>query len=275
MALESTLLRLDTCKVYKLPPLRGAKGHTAKEWNIPNPLKEVKLHVIGVEDDLYLRLITNEGKLFAQSVKIDGRKIAKGEKFLDYYLDKVTDSSRFFVLKIKHTKSKRVISIGIGFRDRSSPTSLNASIDDHLQQVRRQIAYEREKEEEKKNPKKKTEDDDEFFAEFAEFEGPSSTTKELQKKQKQQTLDIFNLEPPPAEGGSTQPEGKKKKKKTKKKKQDAAPQAVGGGGLGAFADAFDDNSGFSDFASGNTQASGGADSNWADDDWGDFASGNN
>uniref|UniRef100_A0A7S4DP43 NECAP PHear domain-containing protein n=1 Tax=Lotharella globosa TaxID=91324 RepID=A0A7S4DP43_9EUKA len=158
-SVEATVLRIDRCKVYRLPPMSGAKGYMAKEWDVNNPMAEVKLNLTTLNDDMFFKFVTKEGKLFAKSIKLDGRLVASGDKMLEYYIDKVSDSSRFFVVKIQNPRTKKVLPIGIGFSDRENAMSLNASIDDHIKQVEREIEYEKMKSEKGTSAVKDDEDD--------------------------------------------------------------------------------------------------------------------
>jgi len=212
-----------------------AKGYLAREWNVNAPMATVKLQVVGLDDDLHIKLVTEEGKLFAKSIKIDGKMIASGDRLLENYIDKVSDSSRFFVIKIKNPKSGKVLPIGIGFSDRSAATSLNASVDDFIQQVKRQIEYNKMK----SSNQNQDEDDEELWGDFADMKAPSSASK-------QATANVINLAPPPDESQTKKKKKKKGSKKKSKKKEDTK-------NTGEFQDGFDNAfSDFGDFDSGNT-----------------------
>ena len=60
----------------------------------------------------------------------------KPENFLSS-VEPVTDSSRYFVLKIVDGKSKRHAFLGLGFRERMQASDFNAAIDEHRQYLRR------------------------------------------------------------------------------------------------------------------------------------------
>jgi len=238
---EATQLKLEDCKIYRIKAMTGAKGYQAREWGLSNPMATVDLHFVTRDDDMYIKFL-KDGKLFAKSVMIEGRKICSGDKMLEYYLDKVSDSSRYFVLKIENPKTKKILTIGFGFSDRDSPATLNACVDDHLQQIRRQIEYEKQKASGGSSGGGAGDDDDDdlFSADFAKLRGPSSSGAA-----------VMNLAPPPVEpiSGPSAEDGKRKKKKKKKKKKKGAQ----GADASKFGDDFDaDFADFGDFESGNT-----------------------
>jgi len=227
----------------------GSKGYLAREWGLSNPMTIVNLHVSILDDDMTIKLVTKDGKLFAKSSKIDGRKIATGERMLEHFMDKVSDSSRYFVLKIENPKTKKVLPIGFGFDDREKATTLNATIDDHMKQVGREIEFELEKAKQKENP---SNDDDDLFADFGNL------------KVKDTSGAVANLAPPPLAPTSAEPLSDSKSKKKKKKKKKKKNQTNGD-----FGDDFDaDFADFGNFESGNTG------NDTKGEDWGDFGSGN-
>mmetsp|Transcript_6813 Transcript_6813/g.9416 ORF Transcript_6813/g.9416 Transcript_6813/m.9416 type:complete len:212 (-) Transcript_6813:118-753(-) len=141
----------------------------------------------------------------------------------------------------QNPKTKKTLSIGFGFSDRDSPATLNACVDDHLQQIRRQIEYERQKASGgSAGGGTAGDDDDDLFSEdFAKLRGPSNPGAA-----------VMNLAPPPVEpiSGPSAEDGKKKKRKKKKKKRKGAK----GGDASQFGDDFDaDFADFGDFESGN------------------------
>eukprot|EP00470_Lotharella_oceanica_P000393 CAMPEP_0170173568 /NCGR_PEP_ID=MMETSP0040_2-20121228/6861_1 /TAXON_ID=641309 /ORGANISM="Lotharella oceanica, Strain CCMP622" /LENGTH=262 /DNA_ID=CAMNT_0010414813 /DNA_START=45 /DNA_END=833 /DNA_ORIENTATION=- len=203
-------------------------------------MAEVKLHLTTLNDDMFFKFITKEGKLFAKSIKFDGRLVASGEKMLEYYIDKVSDSSRFFVVKIQNPRTKKTLPIGIGFSDRENAMSLNASIDDHIKQVQREIEYEKMKS--SKGTSAVKDDEDDLFADFSNLRGPSSGTGGGSNISNIAPPSVSNIAPPSAGAGTK----KKKKKKKKGAKAKAKAEAK-------FGDDFDaDFADFGNFESGNT-----------------------
>ena len=74
--------------------------------------------------------------LFAQA-KID---LKKGDKMLsmEYFVESVVDSSRYFVVRIIDEKSGREARIGFGFRDREEATDFRESLQYYARSLKRQ-----------------------------------------------------------------------------------------------------------------------------------------
>ncbi|CAG9463369.1 unnamed protein product [Pedinophyceae sp. YPF-701] len=121
------------CYVYKIPPLPlGQTGHRAEQWDVNNWLAEVEARVVVRGDDLMVRLLEKESKnLFAECPVANNKPLSAA-------LEKVVDSSRYFVLRVEDRATKRHAFLGFGFRERDHATSFTAALDDHRQQMRRQ-----------------------------------------------------------------------------------------------------------------------------------------
>ncbi len=85
---------LYICKeafIYQIPPLKTAKGYKASDWDLNSPIWTGRLRVL--TNDLTATIVLEDsktGELFASSP-------------YDPYtntLEQVTDSSRYFVLKV-------------------------------------------------------------------------------------------------------------------------------------------------------------------------------
>lgn len=96
----------------------------------------------------YLSAINQENfRLFAECpINMDPRfvKDLKEEKRykappLEAFVDTVTDSSRYFVIKCQDQHSKRSALLGIGFREREKALDFKATIQDYLQYMNRQL----------------------------------------------------------------------------------------------------------------------------------------
>jgi hypothetical protein len=87
---EATLLVIRECFVYKIPPRTQAKGFKAADWDLTNPLWQGRLRVASQGEKCIVKLEdTNTGEVFAQCFASDTS------------VEPVTDSSRYFVLKIE------------------------------------------------------------------------------------------------------------------------------------------------------------------------------
>ena len=58
---------------------------------------------------------------------------------LNFFVEPCTDSSRYFVVRIKDRKSGRNASLGCGFRNREDAFSFRANLEDYFKQTKRKI----------------------------------------------------------------------------------------------------------------------------------------
>lgn len=66
--LRQTLMNVDECFVYRVPPLSTSGGHRADNWDLSKPLETCGFQVERRNNDLYLLFTTeNHTKLFALS----------------------------------------------------------------------------------------------------------------------------------------------------------------------------------------------------------------
>jgi len=117
--LEYTLLNKREVLVYQIPPASSANGHKADDWK--KCIWRGRCRIVGKGHDLSIKLIdASSGQLFAQCL------IPKGEH--EMYVERVKDSSRYFVLKI--TNGARHAFIGLGFEDRNDAFDFNCCLAD-------------------------------------------------------------------------------------------------------------------------------------------------
>eukprot|EP01108_Squamamoeba_japonica_P001291 TRINITY_DN152_c0_g1_i1.p1 TRINITY_DN152_c0_g1~~TRINITY_DN152_c0_g1_i1.p1 ORF type:complete len:235 (-),score=89.67 TRINITY_DN152_c0_g1_i1:98-802(-) len=120
---EQTLTQISQCFVYKLPPRTTVRGYRAADWNASEPLWQGRLKVISKGDDCFVQLIdTSTGELFAVC-PVD-----------DTAVEPVSDSSRYFVLRIE-SQGKHAF-IGIGFAERNEAFDFNVALQDHKKYLR-------------------------------------------------------------------------------------------------------------------------------------------
>lgn len=124
--------------VYKIPPLKTAGGHRAEDWNLATPLKTCSLLVEQHGDQLHLLFQhTPTLELFA-CAKIDLTRQDKGAKLsLEYFVETVVDSSRYFVVRIV-SDTGREARIGFGFRDRDEAIDFRESLQYYVKSIQRQ-----------------------------------------------------------------------------------------------------------------------------------------
>jgi hypothetical protein len=148
VVIEQRLLKIDEIFIYRIPPMRSADGHRAEDWNLAKPLATCSLHVTRRDNTLCINIMADrpkpgapagatEGYVFAQSeIKIDVS--ASPSQKLEYWVDPVTDSSRYFAVRIKDSKTGREAFIGVGFRERSDATNFRMCLDDYIDSLKRE-----------------------------------------------------------------------------------------------------------------------------------------
>ena len=93
--------------------------YRAKTWDLEHWLWLGELKVVAVGNDAYVRLIEDGGAVFAEAPVVEGA------------VEPVTDSSRYFVLKIVDAASGKSAFIGIGFQDRNYAFDFNLALNQH------------------------------------------------------------------------------------------------------------------------------------------------
>ncbi|KAG0370187.1 hypothetical protein BC939DRAFT_508090 [Gamsiella multidivaricata] len=123
---ESVLLVIRECYVYKVPPMVSSRGHRAADWgNVDAPLWRGRLRVIAQGKKCFIRLEDGQtGELFAVCPYEENKGC----------VESVTDSSRYFVLKIED--QGRHAFIGLGFLDRSHAFDFNVALQDHFKHIK-------------------------------------------------------------------------------------------------------------------------------------------
>jgi hypothetical protein len=126
---ERILLVKNEVFVFRLPPLTSTEGYKAADWDLQNPNWTGRLRLVSVDDKLEIRLEDKStGNLYAKAPVA-----AVGAP--DF--DQVTDSSRYFVIRLKNNNGQTAF-IGIGFADRSDSFDLNVAIQDHFKMVKQE-----------------------------------------------------------------------------------------------------------------------------------------
>ncbi|KAK9361627.1 hypothetical protein V1504DRAFT_451384 [Lipomyces starkeyi] len=123
---ESIIFISREVLIYQIPPLRSSKGYCASEWDVDKPLWRGRLRVLEIADDAAatrvrceLRLEDNSsGELFASAPYL---LTGKG-------VEQVTDSSRFFVIRV--VDGDRYAYLGMGFMERSEAFDFNIALQD-------------------------------------------------------------------------------------------------------------------------------------------------
>ncbi|KAF0689039.1 Aste57867_19454 [Aphanomyces stellatus] len=120
--IERVLKVINQVFAFKIPPQSSAAGHRADSWP-KDPVWTGRLTISAINDETQIQLRDPKtGGLFAAC------PISKSGPPA---VQKVVDSSRYFVLRLVDAKSGRHAFIGIAFEDRNDAFDFNVAIDDH------------------------------------------------------------------------------------------------------------------------------------------------
>ncbi|KOB78114.1 NECAP-like protein, partial [Operophtera brumata] len=126
---ESVLLVKNEVFVFKIPPRTTNRGYRAADWNLQEPQWTGRMRLVAKGEELIIKLEDKaSGELFAKC-PID--------KYPGVALESVTDSSRYFVVKIQDDNGRSAY-IGLGFGDRSDSFDLNVALQDHFKWLRKE-----------------------------------------------------------------------------------------------------------------------------------------
>ncbi|XP_077114278.1 adaptin ear-binding coat-associated protein 1 isoform X1 [Ranitomeya variabilis] len=141
---ESVLCVKPEISVYRIPPRASNRGYRASDWKLDQPdwtgrmrlTSKGKVAFIKLEDKL-------SGELFAQ---------APVDQFPGIAVETVTDSSRYFVIRIQDGNGRSAF-IGIGFADRGDAFDFNVSLQDHFKWVKQESDFSKEPQGQDNQPK--------------------------------------------------------------------------------------------------------------------------
>jgi len=109
--------------VYKIPPRQSNRGYRAADWKLDQPDWTGRMRIINLNNNCIVKLEDKfTGELFAQ---------APIPLYPGPAVESVTDSSRYFVLKIEDEGGRHAF-IGMGFTDRGDSFDFNVSLQDHF-----------------------------------------------------------------------------------------------------------------------------------------------
>ncbi|KAK9803482.1 hypothetical protein WJX73_006805 [Symbiochloris irregularis] len=128
---EHTLYICREVSVFKIPPRPASTGHKSGEWKVADKLFSGRLRLIAVSSETCeLRLEdARSGELFGVC------PVAKGQRAV--VVEPVSDSSRYFVLRLQDKSSGRHAFVGLGFTDRAEAFDFNVALSDHEKQAQR------------------------------------------------------------------------------------------------------------------------------------------
>ncbi|XP_783531.4 adaptin ear-binding coat-associated protein 1 [Strongylocentrotus purpuratus] len=124
--------------VFRIPPRTTNRGYRAADWKLDAPDWIGRLKIITKGPKLWIKLESKAGELFAQ---------APIETYPGVEVEAVTDSSRYFVIRIQDESGRKAF-IGIGFSDRGDSFDFNVTLQDHFKGMKQ----EQDMADESKNP---------------------------------------------------------------------------------------------------------------------------
>ncbi|XP_031734586.1 adaptin ear-binding coat-associated protein 2 isoform X2 [Anarrhichthys ocellatus] len=126
---ESMLCVKPEVHVYKIPPRASNRGYRAADWKLDEPAWSGRLKISAKGKIAYIKLEDkNTGELFAQ---------APVEQYPGCVVESVTDSSRYFVIRIEDGNGRHAF-IGLGFADRGDSFDFNVALQDHFKWVKQE-----------------------------------------------------------------------------------------------------------------------------------------
>jgi hypothetical protein len=118
MEYEQTLLIKPQCFAYKIPLRSNTRGYRAQDWDLTTWIWSGRLVITAKGELCTVRLEDESGQVFAQCPVRNPSVV-----------EAVTDSSRYFVIRVED--GPRHAFLGIGFTDRSDAFDFNVAISDH------------------------------------------------------------------------------------------------------------------------------------------------
>ncbi|NXU48305.1 NECP2 protein, partial [Turnix velox] len=116
----------------------------AAEWQLDQPAWSGRLRITAKGKVAFIKLEDKtSGELFAQ---------APVEQFPGIAVEGVTDSSRYFVIRVEDENGRRAF-IGVGFVDRGDAFDFNVALQDHFKWVRQQSELAKQVENPQQGPK--------------------------------------------------------------------------------------------------------------------------
>ncbi|CAL1277111.1 unnamed protein product [Larinioides sclopetarius] len=120
---ETVILVKQEVFVFQIPPRATNRGYRAADWKLHSPDWTGRMRIVSKGKKCFIKLEDkNSGELFAK---------APIDKYPGIAIEAVTDSSRYFVLRIEDDNGRAAF-IGIGFADRGDSFDLNVSLQEHF-----------------------------------------------------------------------------------------------------------------------------------------------
>ncbi|KAL3268140.1 hypothetical protein HHI36_007267 [Cryptolaemus montrouzieri] len=126
---ESVLLVKPEVFVFNIPPRSSNRGYRAADWNLTEPSWTGRMRLVSKGNECSIKLEDKTtGELFAR---------CPIEAYPSVAIESVSDSSRYFVLRIQDDNGRAAF-IGIGFGDRSDSFDLNVALQDHFKWLKKE-----------------------------------------------------------------------------------------------------------------------------------------
>ncbi|KAG7319344.1 hypothetical protein KOW79_017818 [Hemibagrus wyckioides] len=126
---ESILCVKPEVHVYRIPPRASNRGYRAADWKLDEPAWSGRMKITAKAKTAFIKLEDkNTGELFAQ---------APVDQYPGASVEAVTDSSRYFVIKIEDGNGRHAF-IGLGFADRGDSFDFNVALQDHFKWVKQE-----------------------------------------------------------------------------------------------------------------------------------------
>lgn len=126
---ESILCVKPEVHVYRIPPRASNRGYRAADWKLDEPAWSGRMKITAKGKMAFIKLEDkNTGELFAQ---------APVEQYPGVAVEAVTDSSRYFVIRIDDGNGRHAF-IGVGFADRGDSFDFNVALQDHFKWVKQE-----------------------------------------------------------------------------------------------------------------------------------------
>ncbi|XP_053306588.1 adaptin ear-binding coat-associated protein 1 isoform X2 [Spea bombifrons] len=141
---ESVLCVKPEISVYRIPPRASNRGYRASDWKLDQPDWTGRMRLTSKGKVAFIKLEDKvSGELFAQ---------APVDQFPGIAVETVTDSSRYFVIRIQDGNGRSAF-IGIGFADRGDAFDFNVTLQDHFKWVKQESDFSKEPQGQDNQPK--------------------------------------------------------------------------------------------------------------------------
>ena len=106
--------------VYKVPPLTSTQGYKAADWNLEKPQVTGSLKLLSKGHTVRVEIFDLKGTKIASCPITLDEDATKPASSLEWWVETVKDSSRYFVVRAVDPASKRQALLGVGFRERNA-----------------------------------------------------------------------------------------------------------------------------------------------------------